>query len=404
MESDPPARSSRAFVPVLAAAGISGVAGYVVLVLATRALERADAAQFLVFWSVLFAIFGVLIGVTTETTRAVFSTRDAAGATTRIMPVALGLGAALVTVVGVSSPLWAARQLGTAWPGLLAAILVGIALFVVHCTLGGIAAGRGEWGSYGTLVGLESVMRLGLCGAAVALGAQVVGLAWAVAGACGTWILLSTLSGRQRHLWGARTTATPRGLLRRFLTSCTASGVSALMLVGYPMLVKATTDDVVFSRSAPLILAISLCRAPLLVPLGAYQNVVVTKVVTHGIRALVPVVAGVAVLTLLGAAVAWPVGPWALRLVNPDYIVDGPVFTGLVLGAGMVSVLYLTGAAAVALDHHTVYLVGWIAATVAAVVVLATPWSLETRVVTSLLVGPAVGVLVHTGLGRQRIS
>ena len=56
---------------------------------------------------------------------------------------------------------------------------------------------------------------------------------------------------------------------------------------------------------------------------------------------------------------------------------------------------------AIALDHHTVYLVGWIAATLAAFAVLLTPWSLEPRVVVSLLVGPVVGVAVHLGLGRR---
>ena len=401
MAPDPPAGSARSLLPVLAAAGISGIAGYVVLVLAARALDPADAAQFLVFWSVLFAVFGVLIGVTTETTRAVFAARASEAATTRIVPVTLGLGTVVVVVVGVTSPVWGPHQLGEGWPGLVAAILVGVGLFVVHCTLGGVAAGRADWPTYSTLVSLESLMRLALCGVAVVLGTHVLGLAGAVAGACGTWILLSAVSRRQRQLWGARTDATPRGFLRRLITSCTASGVSALLLVGYPMLVKATTPDAVFDGAAPIILAISLCRAPLLVPLGAYQNVVVTRVATHGLRALVPVSVGIAGLTLVGAAAAWPVGPWVLRLVNPAYHVDGAVFTGLVVGAGLVAALTVSGAAAVALDHHTVYLVGWIAATLAAFAVLLTPWSLEPRVVVSLLVGPVVGVAVHLGLGRR---
>jgi hypothetical protein len=126
-------------------------------------------------------------------------------------------------------------------------------------------------------------------------------------------------------------------------------------------------------------------------------------VAAHGVRALVPVLVGLGGITAVGALAAWPVGPWALRLVNPDYHVDGPVFAGLVLGAGLVAVLTMTGAAAVALDHHTVYLAGWIAATVTTVGVLLVPGMLEARVVTSLLVGPAVGVLVHLVWGRRRI-
>jgi hypothetical protein len=188
------------------------------------------------------------------------------------------------------------------------------------------------------------------------------------------------------------------------VASCGAAGVSALLLVGYPVLLRVTTPDEVFAGAAPIVLAVPLCRAPLLVPLGAYQNVVVTRVVVHGVRALVPVLIGLGGLTVVGALASWPVGPWALRTVNPDYHVDGPVFAGLVLGAGLVAVLTVTGAAAVALDHHTVYLAGWIAATLTTVAALLVPGDLEARVVFSLLVGPAVGVAVHLVWGRQRIG
>ena len=177
-----------------------------------------------------------------------------------------------------------------------------------------------------------------------------------------------------------------------------------MLLVGFPLLVKVTTPDDVFAGAAPIMLAVSLCRAPLLVPLGAYQNVVVAKVAVQGVRALVPVLAGIVALTTVGALAAWPVGPWALRVVNPDFHVDGPVFAGLVLGAGLVAVLTVTGAAAVALDHHTVYLAGWIAATVATIATLLLPGGLEQRVVTSLLVGPAVGVVVHLVGGHRRVG
>jgi len=299
---------------------------------------------------------------------------------------------------------WAPHLLGDSWPGLLAAMVVGVGLFVVHATLGGAAAGSAEWGSYSLLVGLESVMRLALCAVAVALGSQVLGLAWAVAGACGTWLLLSVASSRQRRLWRVRAEITPSGHLRRLVAACTASGVSALLLVGYPVLLRATTSDDVFADAAPIVLAVSLCRAPLLVPLGAYQNVVVTRVVTHGVRALVPIVVALGGLTLVGSVLAWPVGPWVLRLVNPGYHVDGPVFAALVLAAGLVALLTVTGAAAVALDHHTAYLAGWLVATLVAVAVLLTPWSLETRVVVSLLLGPVAGVVVHLGLGHRRIG
>jgi len=389
---------------VLVAALVSGVAGYVVLVLAARALDPAANARFLVFWGAMFAVFGTLIGITTETTRTVFAGRDDRALGARLVPVTLSVGAVIAAAVGISGPLWAPELFGEDWLVLLSAMVVGVVLFVVHATLGGAAAGLAEWRTYSTLVGLESVVRLLLCAVVVAVGAHANALAWAVAGACGTWVLLSSVSPGLRRLWGVRADVAPRGLLRRLATACTASGVSALLLVGYPVLLSATTPDGVFDGAAPLLLAVSLCRAPLLVPLGAYQNVVVTRVALHGVRALVPVLAGLAGLTIVGALAAWPVGPWALRVVNPDYHLPGPVFAGLVLGAGLVALLTVTGAAALALDHHTVYLAGWVAATLTAIITLLVPWSLDVRVVASLLTGPAVGVAVHLVWGHRRVG
>lgn len=392
-------------LPVLVAALASGVAGYVVLVLAARVLDPADNARFLVFWGVLFGSFGVLIGVTTEVTRAVFASRwEPGGGRTAVMPVTVAGGALVALVIAVSGIWWSPALFGDEWLPLLVAAVVGVLLFVVHATLGGVAAGRADWSSYSTLVGIEAMVRLMLCAIAAVVGAHVVGLAWAVSLACGTWAALALVSGRCRTLWGVRVDLAGGRLARRLVAACTASGVSALLLVGYPVLLSATTPDDVYATAAPIVLAVSLSRAPLLVPLGAYQNVVVTRVAESGIRALVPVVGTLGALTAVGTVGAWLLGPWALRVVNPDYHVSGPVFAALMLAAGLVALLTVTGAAAIALDHHIVYLAGWIGATVAAAGVLLAPGSLEQRVLGSLLLCPLLGVAVHLVWGHRRIG
>lgn len=394
---------STSTLSVLGAALVSGLSGYAALIVAARTLTPAENAEFLVFWGAVFAIYGVLVGITTETTRAVATDRVPETATLPLMGVAVGLGLALVAVVGVTGPVWAPRLLGDNWGSLLAALVLGTSLFTVHAAVGGVAAGRGAWTGYSLLVAGEAATRLVLFVVVVLAGAHVVGLALASALASGFWVGATLCSRRYRDLWSQRVQGTLGGLVRRMVASCSAAGVSALLLVGYPVLLKVTTPADVFAGAAPIVLAVSLCRAPLLVPLGAYQNVVVARVAAHGVRAVVPVLLGLGGLTVVGALAAWPLGPWVLRLVNPDYHVPGPVFAGLVLGAGLVALLTVTGAAAVALDHHTVYLVGWIAATAATVAVLLVPAGLDVRVVASLLVGPAVGVAVHLGWGHQRV-
>lgn len=389
---------------VLGAALISGVSGYLALILAARALSPADSAHFLVFWGVVFAMYGVLIGVTTEATRAVSASRATGTDGTRLVPVAIGFGLTFVAVVGTSGLLWAPRVFGPDWAPLLGATVLGTTLFSVHVVVAGAATGRGAWSGYSLLVAGETATRLVLFVVAAVMVAGVAGFAFASAVASGFWVAATLASRRYRHLWTQRVDVDVPGLVRRLVASCTAAGVSALLLVGYPVLLRVTTPDDVFAGAAPIVLAVSLCRAPLLVPLGAYQNVVVARVSVQGVRALVPVLVGIAGLTLVGALASWPIGPWAMRVVNPDFHVDGPVFAGLVLGAGLVAVLTVTGAAAVALDHHTVYLAGWIAATIATVAALLLPGGLEQRVVTSLLVGPAVGVVVHLVWGHRKVG
>jgi hypothetical protein len=408
ISADPetPAASARhATVPVLLAAVISGVAGYVVLVLAARELSASDNADFLVFWGALFGVFGALVGLTSEVTRSVFAagTGAAASNAARVVPTSMVLGGVVVAVLGLSGPLWAPHLFGSRWVGLLVALLVGVALFTVHAALGGAAAGLEQWSSYATLVSVESTTRLLLAAVVIATGTHVLGLAWAVAAACGSWLVLSLVSARLRRAWGVRADVDRAGLLRRMVTACTATGASAVMLVGFPVLLRVTTPDDVFAGAAPLILAVSLSRAPLLLPLGAYQNVVVTQVHERGVAALTGPTRLVLAATGAGAVLAYLLGPTALRIVNPSYDVPAWTFAALVVAAGLICLLTLTGAASLALDHHAAYLGGWLAATGAtAALLLVVPGSLETRVVVSLLVAPLVGMVVHMLFGARR--
>ena len=114
------------------------------------------------------------------------------------------------------------------------------------------------------------------------VGASVGGFALACAGAAGTWLLFVLVFRDYRRAWHARADVGRGQFLGRVLGACSAAAASALLLVGFPVLLRATTSDAEFATAAPLILAVSLSRAPLLVPLGAYQTIAVTKVMTGG--------------------------------------------------------------------------------------------------------------------------
>jgi O-antigen/teichoic acid export membrane protein len=121
------------------------------------------------------------------------------------------------------------------------------------------------------------------------------------------------------------------------------------------------------------------------------------------LRALVApaaVVVGVGAAAVLAAGL---LGPWLLRAAfGAQYRADGALLAWLTTAAVAIALLTLTGAAAVAAALHRAYSVGWVGATVASVLLLLLPLSLETRTVIALLCGPLVGIVVHLGaLGRM---
>jgi hypothetical protein len=122
------------------------------------------------------------------------------------------------------------------------------------------------------------------------------------------------------------------------------------------VLLKATSSDL-GATGGVVILAVTLTRAPLLVPLTAMQGNLIAHFVdrrTERLRALLAPAAPIALLTL-------------------------------------------TGAAAVAAAQHRAYSLGWVGATVASVLLLLLPLPLETRTVVALLCGPLIGIAVHLG-------
>jgi hypothetical protein len=382
---------------------VSGAAGYVVLVLTARFLDATENADFLVWWGAMFGVFGVMIGISSETTRAVFAARDRPATGARVVPISAALGAGAVTALATTGLWWAPHLFGSRWSALLPVLLVGVLLFAVHCGLAGAVAGRAEWGRYAAMVGAEPTMRVLLVAVVAVVGAGVDSFATASAVAAGTWVLFVLGSPHVRAAWTARADVRTGPFLRRVFQACSASAASALVLVGFPVLLRATSSDAEFGRAAPLILAVSLSRAPLLVPLGAYQGIAMTKVMVGGVRTLkVPVLVVVAA-TACGVLLAYPVGPRVLRMLNPEYDVSGATFSGLVAASGMVALLTLSGAVSLALDRHASYVLGWVAATAVTVVVLSLPWSMDSRTVAALLLAPVVGIPLHL-LGRSSRS
>lgn len=396
----------------VAVAGIVVAAtGFVVQALVSRTTSAADTALFLVFWSLLFAVVGITGGIQNESTRAVRASMQgdlptgASGA--RVVPVGLAVGGLIAVVVLASSPLWASNVLQE--HTVLGVVLVAAAAlaFSGHASATGALAGAGSWKIYARVVGLESVVRLVLVVVVVVVSATLVNLMVASAVATGAWLLALATSRTTRSTLSMRADRPARRYVSGLGHAIVASSSTAVLVVGFPVLIQLTTPDDVVTAAAPLLLAISLTRAPLLLPLNAFQGVAITHFVEHPerrARTLTVIVGIVGVVGAVGAGLAALVGPWLMDVVLDQQI--GPGILAALTGAGaLLALLTLTGTAVLALGRHRVYSAGWAVASILAVVLLLPPWPLEERVLLSLWVSPLVGAAIHAAaLVRSRAA
>jgi len=395
----PVTRSS--VVRVGTATVVSAICGYAVLYLAARDLEPAGFSVFAVFWGAFGLFAGAANGLLQESTREVRQAR----ALVRVpeprsspMRVAAVVGVLSAVAIAGTSPLWSWHVFTESQALSVVLLAAGVAGFCVHATLLGMLAGVDRWSQYGSLIVGDAAMRVTVATTTFLVGWGLVGYLWATVAGAIAWLLLLLASPSSRAAARLATPGTTALFLRGASHSIAAAGASAILIMGFPVLLKATSADL-GAAGGVVILAVTLTRAPLLVPLTAMQGNLIAHFVDQRDRRLKSLVVPVAALAVLGGAavlVAGLLGPWLLRTAfGPDYQLGGALLAWFTAAAVMIAVLTLTGAATVAAALHRAYAVGWISATLASTLLLLAPWPLETRTVVALLCGPLAGIAVH---------
>lgn len=396
----PVARSS--VVRVGLATAITAGCGYAVLYLAARNLEPAGFSVFAVFWGAFGLVTGAANGLLQEATREVRAAGTHAGGadgpSTHPMRVAAGVGLAAAATVALTSLLWAPHVFAQQRLLSVALLSLGLAGFCMHATLLGMLAGAGRWSHYGSLMVIDAVTRVLIAAASFLFGWGLIGYLWATVGGAMAWFLVLALSPTARSVAEIATAGGVSGFLRGAAHSIAAAGASAVLVMGFPVLLKATSAHL-GAAGGVVILAVTLTRAPLLVPMTAMQGNLIAHFVDHSsarLRALVAPAAAIVAVGVVGVVAAYVMGPWLLQTAfGPEYRTSGALLAWLTAGAAMIALLTLTGAATVAAALHRAYAFGWVGATAAATLLLCLPLVLETRTIVALLCGPLVGIAVH---------
>lgn len=396
---------------ITASSIIGAVAVFLVTIISSRVLSTQDNNQFLVFWSLMFGVFGALLGIQQEVTRAVGHTRSlkqssgAGRGSARVLPVAALWGLILAVLVLVTSPLWGEHILGKEYFLSLLVIAAGAILYACHVSVVGSAAGTGNWSIFAWLTGLESVLRLVLTVIVALTLAHLWGFQFAAIAPVILWLLLFAFSPQARRELGAtRVEGTSSTLVKTMGWSILTSAAYAVMVTGFPVLIKATTGQPENAHEelmmGAVIIGINLTRAPIMIPLQMFQGVAVSaflKQQHRPIAALVKPIAALLGVGVIGAIAAFLIGPFLFNLLYSDYkgALNGWVLAALTFASAFMAVVVLTGTAALATSRHRLYLAGWAITVAVAVAVLLLPLAIEERALIALIAGPLAGTLVH---------
>jgi O-antigen/teichoic acid export membrane protein len=386
------------------ATALTALCGYAVIYLAARDLAPSGYSVFGVFWGAAGLVGGASTGLLQEATREVRSASYVSdlgavpASRTHPMRVAAMVGVAAAVVIAGSSPWWSGRVfVEERWlsVGLLS---IGLAGYCLCATLMGLLAGTNQWAQYGALMVTDAVIRVAVAAATFVIGWGLTGYLWATVAGSAAWLIMLVASPTARAAARLLTLGGTAIFLRGAGHSITAAGASAILVMGFPVLLKLTSNQL-GAQGGVIILAVMLTRAPLLVPLTAMQGNLVAHFFdqrSDRVRAMIAPAAIIGGIGAVGVVAAGLVGPWLLRVgFGPQYDASGALLAWLTAAAVSIAMLTLTGAAAVAAALHRAYSLGWVGATLASGLLLLLPLPLPTRTVIGLLCGPLVGIVVH---------
>lgn len=411
-ESQQAGRGGRSSVVlILGATVISGLAGYVVTWRVFTEVGAAGYGVFSVFWSALFLVVGILFGLQQESTRAVAQNLVAGhgreadegagriGRGTSLWAFAGLLAVVVVVVVLGTSVLWAAPSLGPDNAGLAWFVAVGAGLNCLVAAASGVMAGAGMWRQLAGIVALDGVLRVAGVLAVLSVTHDLVALAVAVILPFPVSLAIVFLTAPRALIARARVQLGFSRLVANTGRTMLAASATAVLINGFPLVLSFFSGPANHADLGSLVLAVTLTRAPILVPLMALSSFLVSQFAHHPERmprTMGTLIGGIAVVIAVLCLAAWLWGVTVMQFVfGAQFDLGAGVLVGLIASSGLIGALCVSGSAVLARGLHGGYAVGWVAASLVSLAVLFLPIELPARAALALAAGPAVGLAVH---------
>lgn len=308
---------------VLTGSLVAGIGAYLFQIVGTRSLGEEAYAPISVLWTMQYLILSIaLISVEANLTRAVTLAEGARGTLTRHMRAVTGWIVVTAALVGVVSfvfrgPLFAG--LGE-MAAVAALIVISYGTFV---TLRGWLAGVGRFRSYGIVTAGESVARLLTTIVVVAVAATPTSIAWVMP--VGPLVVFAWWLRERRKpvVDEPRETSPPpaEASTNRFLVATTLANASSQILLAAGPLVLIPLGAAA-AEVSEFFVTVTAARVPLAFALGGVLSRVLpplTRMARRGEWAPLRRIAlglgvGTLLLTAVGAAVTWWVGPAVIAL------------------------------------------------------------------------------------------
>ncbi|HEY8545297.1 MAG TPA: hypothetical protein VIL36_09630 [Acidimicrobiales bacterium] len=394
---------------------VAGLSAYGFIALSARVLGDVEKAPLGAQWGLVFLLGpGLFLPLEQEVSRALAERRTLGigGAPLVRRAATIGVGLALgvlVIMIATSRPLTEHvfdDQL---------LLLVGLAIGVMAALAGhltrGCLSGTSNFRAYGVYIGADGLIRFLLCIVIAAVGVKTAGWYGVAVGIAGLLAVPVALRVQRPELAPGPEAAWRE--ISRALGYLLAASLCAytLMNIG-PVLVKVLATDAETKIAGRFLSAVVVARIPLFL-FQAIQAALLPKLTglasagrlgdfRAGLRRLLAVVAGLAVLGTIGGYV---LGPFAVKTMSgPEFEMSHRTMGLLAAGSGFYMMALALAQAVIALGGHRRQLVGWFSGVVAlGLTTLVASDDLYLRVELGLLVGSMVAFLVMGYLLIRRL-